>query len=693
MAFYSEISEKFKTAQGIYRWNYLKPYLGLIGIGLVIRIVLSPFWGSHFLDDLFLPFLNHWVKDGGNPYQFFWQSGFKDAFPYPPVMLWFIGGPAKVLNFLFSVNPSEWQIEAQRLLYRIPLVLADFSVFLVLSSWLKDKVKWLIFSYWFSPLVIYICYLHGQLDVVPVALLVWAFYFLFKEKFWQASLLIGLSLATKSTAVICIPYVILFFITRFQGYFKSLIWLIFIAIIGFSPALLYPEAEGIGPMVYQNNQQAKLFAASVNFGNGLSLYLIPVVWLLLFIRALSFRLFNKELFLLFTGFSLGVIILLIPPMPGWYFWLIPFWVYFLVKYPNNSKGLWGALTLAYFLYFFTSQNSDLQYWGLVSAEKHHSFLTNLSFTVLQTLLLVSCYLIYYKGVSHNLKLKLWYQPFLLGVGGDSGSGKSTFGFWLEQLLGLNLISIVKGDDMHKWERGDLNWQNFTHLNPKANFLHREADFAQQLSKGHKIWRRVYDHQSGRFLEPQAIIPKRLLLFEGLHPFYLERVRNLYDLRIFLKPDETLRREWKTNRDKAERGYTNETSLQQIDSRLPDSEKFIWTQGAYADCIIQFFKNEKTSELSLKLEVRNKFEMDNLLEIWTNLGFTHFIHSYLENDFQVLEINSAPSKVLIEKMAIYLVPDLEELTLGKAQWLNGYSGLIQLITAWLIFETMKLENDA
>ncbi|WP_414524240.1 hypothetical protein, partial [Umezakia ovalisporum] len=58
-----------------YLRDLLRPYAFWIGAGLVLRLLLSPWLGSSFLDELFLPFLNYWAEGKGNPYAFFWQSG------------------------------------------------------------------------------------------------------------------------------------------------------------------------------------------------------------------------------------------------------------------------------------------------------------------------------------------------------------------------------------------------------------------------------------------------------------------------------------------------------------------------------------------------------------------------------------------------------------------------------------------
>ena len=87
----------------------------------------------------------------------------------------------------------------------------------------------------------------------------------------------------------------------------------------------------------------------------------------------------------------------------------------------------------------------------------------ISFTILQIILGLNCYYIYKRGIDSYAKHKITSSPFLLGIGGDSGVGKTTLSEALENVFtSLNSISL-RGDDMHKWQRGHEKWKEFTLL--------------------------------------------------------------------------------------------------------------------------------------------------------------------------------------------------------------------------------------
>ena len=64
------------------------------------------------------------------------------------------------------------------------------------------------------------------------------------------------------------------------------------------------------------------------------------------------------------------------------------------------------------------------------------------------------------------------------------------------------------------------WDVMTHLNPKANKLHDDMSDALMLKQGERVYRRHYDHREGKFTLPKEIESNKVVIFEGLHSFYL-----------------------------------------------------------------------------------------------------------------------------------------------------------------------------
>ena len=188
------------------------------------------------------------------------------------------------------------------------------------------------------------------------------------------------------------------------------------------------------------------------------------------------------------------------------------------------------------------------------------FMQNCSFTILQTILLCHCLLIYVVINEVLSSKKLSSRPFLIGISGHSGVGKTSLSEIIKNIFGKNQTQLVHGDDNHRWERGHEKWSEYTHLNPKANNLYKEIYNVNQLVKGKPINRKHYNHNTGKFDDNQLIYPKNLMIFEGLHTLFLSQLNKELDLKIYVEAEESLREFWKIGRDSKKRNQNKEKSL-------------------------------------------------------------------------------------------------------------------------------------
>ncbi len=82
---------------------------------------------------------------------------------------------------------------------------------------------------------------------------------------------------------------------------------------------------------------------------------------------------------------------------------------------------------------------------------------------------------------HNKEV-VFIKPIIIGIAGDSATGKSTFANLLKENIFKEDSSIIEGDSYHKWERNDYHWKEYSHLNPDANFLDKQLRDIENLSK-------------------------------------------------------------------------------------------------------------------------------------------------------------------------------------------------------------------
>lgn len=180
------------------------------------------------------------------------------------------------------------------------------------------------------------------------------------------------------------------------------------------------------------------------------------------------------------------------------------------------------------------------------------------------------------------------RPVMVAVGGDSGTGKTTLCRGLYDLFGGENILNVCLDDYHSLDRAGRAASGLTPLDPKANRMELMEEDVWALRDGRRVVKPVYDHATGTFGTPEEVEPRPIVLIRGLFPLFTPRLREAFDLRVWLDPDLELKYHWKVKRDVAQRGYTVEQVIRQIVERQVDAQRYIFPQQAHADLVVRFW---------------------------------------------------------------------------------------------------------
>ena len=207
---------------------------------------------------------------------------------------------------------------------------------------------------------------------------------------------------------------------------------------------------------------------------------------------------------------------------------------------------------------------------------------------------------------------------LIGVAGDSGCGKSTFLRRLTDLFGEEFMTVICLDDYHSLDRKGRKAAKVTALNPKANNFDLMYEQIKSLKEGNAIDKPIYNHETGELDPPERIEPNKVVVIEGLHPLYDERVRELVDFSVYLDISDEVKIQWKIQRDMSERGHTYEDILASIKAREPDFKAYIEVQREYADVVIQVLPtqlvDDKESDL-LRVRLIQKEGVENFNTVY------------------------------------------------------------------------------
>jgi phosphoribulokinase len=179
------------------------------------------------------------------------------------------------------------------------------------------------------------------------------------------------------------------------------------------------------------------------------------------------------------------------------------------------------------------------------------------------------------------------RPIILGVVGDSASGKTTITKGLVEILGKDAVTHIGTDDYHKYDRTERAENGLTPLNPDCNYMDIISQHMHHLRNDEPILKPVYQHHDGTFGRPEYVAPKRFVVIEGLLGYHTAEMASAYDVRVYLAPPEDLRFAWKLKRDSTKRGYTEEQIQDEMDRREPDSAAFIRPQEHKADLVVSF----------------------------------------------------------------------------------------------------------
>ena len=180
-------------------------------------------------------------------------------------------------------------------------------------------------------------------------------------------------------------------------------------------------------------------------------------------------------------------------------------------------------------------------------------------------------------------------PFLIGITGGSGSGKTTFIRQLRAGLDDTQVCYLSMDDYYvprEQQKTDASGvRNFDR--PKS--INRE-EFVRDLKllmRGQTVNRQEYVFNNER-AQPRMLTfrPAPVIIVEGLFVLHYKELRGMLDLKLFLHAKDNLKVVRRIKRDRVERNYPLDDVLYRYEHHvLPAYEKYVGPYKEKADIII------------------------------------------------------------------------------------------------------------
>ena len=179
--------------------------------------------------------------------------------------------------------------------------------------------------------------------------------------------------------------------------------------------------------------------------------------------------------------------------------------------------------------------------------------------------------------------------YVIGIGGGTGSGKTTVAMRIKEMLGDENCSILPMDnyyrDMSHLPLEERRKKNYDH----PDMIEHEllASHLKKLLNGQEVKIPTYDFATyTRGEETISFKPKPFIIVEGIFALYYEELLDLYDLAIYVDTEDDIRFIRRLKRDIKERGRDVESVIDQYLATVkPMHDAYVEPTKKNADIII------------------------------------------------------------------------------------------------------------
>jgi len=191
-------------------------------------------------------------------------------------------------------------------------------------------------------------------------------------------------------------------------------------------------------------------------------------------------------------------------------------------------------------------------------------------------------------------------PFIIGVAGGSGSGKTTVTAKVLETIGPDMAAVIVQDYYYR-DQSHLTFEqrlatNYDH--PHAFDWPLLIEHIEDLLAGRPIDMPVYDFANHtRASHTITVKPAPVIVIEGLFPLYDTTLRDMMSLKIFVDTDPDVRFIRRLQRDIRERGRSTDHVIEHYLATVrPMHNQFIEPTKRFADVILPHGANDPAVDI-------------------------------------------------------------------------------------------------
>jgi len=181
------------------------------------------------------------------------------------------------------------------------------------------------------------------------------------------------------------------------------------------------------------------------------------------------------------------------------------------------------------------------------------------------------------------------MTLVVGIAGATGSGKTTVAQSLMEAMPKGKAVMLQHDSYYR-DRPDLTYEQRCELNfdhPDSLETTLLVEHVQRLREGEGVGMPIYDFTTHRRkTEMEEVPPGAIVVVEGILVLADERLREMFDIKVFVDTDADIRVFRRIRRDIEQRGRSFDTIRKQYYTTVrPMHLQFVEPSKRWADIIV------------------------------------------------------------------------------------------------------------